>query len=184
MDLTNLPPGMIGQLSGMVEDFILKNQKRYSFRATPLTYEHKAAMQSFFPSEVLEQTRVIVLHGERILDPPFYSMARVMGIKNLPSFSDTAAVTFVDVVASHEELTDDLLFHELVHVAQYAAMGTKEFASRYVNGFLNGGSYAEIPMEKHAYTLTQRYTVNKTQAFSVADEVKSWIDTQKFEPEG
>lgn len=180
MDLTNLPPGMISQLAGMVEDFILKNQKRYALRATPLTAEQKSAMQPFFPGDILEQTRLLVLHGDRILDPPFYSMARVMGIKNLPSFSDTAAVTFVDVVVSHEAMDDNLLFHELVHVAQYAQIGTKDFASLYLNGFLNGGSYAQIPLERHAHDLEKRYAAGKAQAFSVADEVKAMVEAGKY----
>ena len=171
---------MISQLAGMVEDFILKNQKRYALRATPMTAEQKSAMQPFFPAEVLDQTRLLVLHGDRILDPPFYSMARVMGIKNLPSFTDTAAVTFVDVIVSHEPMDNSLLFHELVHVAQYAQIGSKEFASLYLNGFLNGGSYARIPLEKHAYDLEKRYTAASAQAFSVSDEVKNMIAGGKY----
>jgi hypothetical protein len=175
MDLANLPPGIVSQLAGMVEDFILKNRKRYAERSVPITPEQRLAMQAFFPAEVLEQTRLLVLHDERVQDPPFYGMARMMGIKNLPSFGDTAAVTFVDVIVSHQEFTDDLLFHELVHAVQYVQLGTKEFAARYVNGFLSGGGYAGIPLEKNAYELEQRYSANKTQAFSVADEVKQWI---------
>ncbi len=177
MDLSNLPPGMIGQLAGMVEDFILKNQKRYAFRSTPLTDAQKTAMGPFFTQELLDPVRLHVLKGDRILDPPFYSMARVMGIKNLPSFSDAAAVTFVDVIVSHEALNDALLFHELVHAVQYAQIGTKDFAARYLNGFLNGGSYAEIPIEKHATELEKRFSANPQQGFSVADEVKTWLQS-------
>jgi hypothetical protein len=175
MDLSKLPPGITGQLAGMVEDFILKSRKKYAERAVPLSPEQRAAMNAFFPAEVLEQTRLLVLRDERVQDPPFYGMARMMGIKNLPSFGDTTAVTFVDVIVSHHEFTDDLLFHELVHAVQYVQLGTKEFASRYVNGFLAGSGYAEIPLEKHAYDLEQRYGANKTQVFSVAGEVKQWI---------
>jgi hypothetical protein len=177
MDLTKLPPGMIGQLAGMVRDYIESSRKKYLPKAVPLTPEQRTAMQPFFAAEVLDQARLLVLHGERVQDPPFYGMARMMGIKNLPSFADTAAVTFVDVIVSHEEFTDELLFHELVHVVQYGLLGTKEFASRYVNGFLQGRSYAEIPLEKHAYELERRYSGNKAQVFSVADEVKGWTGT-------
>jgi len=179
MDLTKLPPGMAGQLAGMVQDYILSSQKKYGLRAASLTPEQKAAMQPFFAAPILDQARLMVLRGERVQDPPFYGMARMMGFKNLPSFADTAAVTFVDVIVSHEEFTDELLFHELVHVVQYAQLGTRDFATRYVNGFLHGGSYAEIPMEKHAYELEQRYSANKAQAFSAADEVKLWIEAGK-----
>lgn len=175
MDLSKLPPGIASQLTGMVEDFILKSRKKYGERALPLTSEQRAAMERFFPAEVLEQTRLLLLRDERVQDPPFYGMARMMGIKNLPSFGDTVAVTFVDVIVSHQEFTDDLLFHELVHAVQYGQLGTREFASRYVNGFLAGGGYMGIPLEKNAYELEQRYSANTAQAFSVADEVKRWI---------
>lgn len=175
MDLSKLPPGITGQLAGMVEDFILKSRKKYAERAIPLRPEQRATMEPFFPAEVLEQTRLLVLRDERVQDPPFYGMARMMGIKNLPSFGDTTAVTFMDVIVSHQAFTGDLLFHELVHAVQYAVLGTKEFASRYVNGFLTGGGYAEIPLEKNAYELEQRYSANRTLTFSVADEVKQWI---------
>lgn len=175
MDLSKIPPAMVGQLSGMVEDFILSSRKKYAVNAVPLTAEQRSSMLPFFPAEILDRTRLVTLHGERVQDPPFYGMARMMGFKNLPSFADTAAVTLVDVIVSHEEFTDDLLFHELVHAVQYAQLGTKEFAARYVNGFLNGGSNENIPLEKHAWELEQRYSANKSQPFSVVDEVKQAI---------
>ncbi|HEX7287962.1 MAG TPA: hypothetical protein VF532_17370 [Candidatus Angelobacter sp.] len=177
MDLTKLPPGLIGQIAGMVEDFILSSRKKYAERAAPLTPEQRAAVQPFFAAEILDQTRVLVLHGERVQDPPFYGMARMMGFKNLPSFADTTAVTFIDVIAFHEEITDDSLFHELVHVVQYQQLGTREFASRYLSGFVKSGSYEENPLEKHAYELEQRYSANRSQPFFVADEVRSWANS-------
>jgi len=57
-------------------------------------------------------------------------------------------------VVSHEAFTDRLLLRELVHVVQYEKLGLKEFAAKYVTGFLSGGS--------------------------VADEVQRWIDTRRF----
>jgi hypothetical protein len=171
---------MAGQLADMVHDYILSSRKKYGVNAVPLTAEQRSSMQPFFPAEVLDQTRLLWLRGERVQDPPFYGMARMMGFKNLPSFADTAAVTFVDVIVSHEEFTDELLFHELVHAVQYAQLGTKEFASRYVNGFISGGSYAEIPLEQNAYELEQRHSANQAQAFSVSDEVKLAIATGRL----
>ncbi|MGC2694357.1 MAG: hypothetical protein WA738_01055 [Candidatus Angelobacter sp.] len=105
-----------------------------------------------------------------------YSMARMMGINNLPDFSGMAAITFIDVIVSHEEVTDALLFHELVHVVQYAQLGIKGLASRYVNGFIHGGRYEQIPLEKNAYLLESRFSQNPSQPFSVADEVQHWSE--------
>lgn len=179
MDFSNLPGGMLSQLSAMVEDYILSSQKKYRTRGVYLTPAQNTAMQSFFPGEILSQTRLLQLKGERVQDPPFYNMARMMGFKNLPTFGDAAAVTFVDVIVSHENFTNSLLFHELVHAVQYALLGTKEFASRYVNGFLKAGSYEANPMEKHAFDLEQRYSANPSQPFSIGEEVKRWIGGQQ-----
>jgi hypothetical protein len=180
MDLSTIPPGMIGQVAGMVADYISSSRNKYLANAVPLTAEQRAAMQPFFPPEILEQTKMLALKGERIQDPGFYTMARMMGFKDLPSFSDVAAVTFVDVIVSHEEFTNALLFHELVHVAQYAQLGVKEFGARYVSGFITGGGYEGIPLEKNAYELEQRFYANPTEAFSVADEVREWVQAGKL----
>jgi hypothetical protein len=180
MDLSKISPGMIGQVAGMVADYISSSGKNYGAKAVPLTPEQRGPMQPFFPPEILEQTKLLVLKGERIQDPGFYTMARMMGFKNLPSFSDVGAVTFVDVIVSHHDFTNALLFHELVHVVQYAQLGVQEFAARYVSGFISGGGYEGIPLEKNAYELEQRFYANPTEAFSVADEVREWVQAGKL----
>jgi hypothetical protein len=174
MDLKNLPPAMVSQLAAMVASYISESRRKYAPQAVPLTDAQRAAMQPFFPAEILDSARLCVLHGARVPNPSMYSMAKMMGIRNLPDFSDMAAITFIDVIVSHEEFTPDLLFHELVHAVQYAQMGVKEFAARYVNGFIQGGSYEEIPLEKNAYELEGRFSANPDQVFSVADEVLRW----------
>src|ERR1051326_4067348 len=174
MDLKNLPPAMVSQLVSMVEGYISESRRNYASQAVPLTDAQRAAMQPFFPADILDAVRLCVLRGSRVSNPSMYSMARMMGIRNLPDFSDMAAITFVDVIVSHEEFTPDLLFHELVHVVQYAQLGIKKFAARYVNGFIQGGSYEEIPLEKNAYSLEGRFSANPDQPFSVADEVRRW----------
>ena len=179
MDLTKLPPSLIAQLTAGVENFIFNNRKKYFPRAASLEPAQLAPLDPYFPAKILRDTRFLVLEDSRIQDPPFYSMAKMMGIRNLPSFSDVAAVTFVDVVVSHEEWTESLLFHELVHVVQYAQLGNKEFASRYVNGYIKGGSYDEIPLEKNATELEERFS-RKNGVFLVADEVRKWIEAGKF----
>ncbi|HKW76654.1 MAG TPA: hypothetical protein VJN64_14080 [Terriglobales bacterium] len=181
MDLSTLTPGIITQVASMVESYIENSREKYLPKAAPLTSEQRSQTQAFFPAEILDSVRLLVLRGIRIQDPPFYTMARIMGIKNLPSFADTSAVTFIDVIVSHEEFTPGLLFHELVHAVQYAQLGTKEFASRYVSGFLKAGGYAENPLEKHAYELEQRFSANLEAEFSVADEVKRWIGVEQIE---
>jgi hypothetical protein len=59
-------------------------------------------------------------------------------------------------------------------------MGVKEFAARYVNGFIQGGSYEEIPLEKNAYLLEERFSKDAARVFSVDDEVRQWREAGKF----
>jgi hypothetical protein len=174
MDLKNLPPAMISQLANMVEDYVTSSHKKYAPQAVPMTEAQRNAMQPFFSSAVLDSARLCVLHGTRVSNPSMYTMAKMMGIRNLPDFADMTAITFVDVIVSHQEFTDALLFHELVHVAQYAQMDLKEFAGRFVNGFIQGGSYEQIPLEKHARALEDHFSQNPTAAFSVDGEVREW----------
>ena len=180
MDLKNLPPAMVSQLANMVEDYVTSSRKKYAPQAVPLTDAQRSAMQPFFSSAVLDSARLCVLHGTRVSNPSMYAMAKMMGIRNLPDFADMVAITFVDVIVSHQEFTDALVFHELVHVAQYSQMDIKEFASRFVNGFIQGGSYEEVPLEKMAHALESRFSQNAAQVFSVDDEVRQWRGAEKF----
>jgi hypothetical protein len=174
MDLKNLPPAMVSQLAATVENYISSSREKYAPQAVPLTDAQRAAMSPFFSSGVLDSARLCVLCGTRVPNPSMYSMAKMMGINNLPDFSGMAAITFVDVIVSHEDFTGTLLFHELVHVAQYAQMDLKEFAARFVNGFIQGGSYEEIPLEKQAHALESRFSQGGDVSFSVDDEVRQW----------
>ena len=125
-------------------------------------------------------TRLLVLTESRVENPPFYVPLRRMGFTNLPSFSTMTAVTFRDVVVSHQPFSDGLLFHELVHVEQYRQFSTPRFAELYVRGFLSGGGYEGIPLEINAYDLGGRFERNPQRRFSVADEVGAWIREGKF----
>src|SRR6202051_1159062 len=77
-------------------------------------------------------------------------MLRSLGFNNLPDQSAMAAITFRDVVVSHEAFSNGLLFHELVHVEQCRQLGIPRFSELYVRGFLTGSSYDAIPLEVNA----------------------------------
>jgi hypothetical protein len=103
-----------------------------------------------------------------------------MGFGNLPDFRLMAAITFGNVVVSHQQFTDGLLFHELVHVEQYRQLGIPQFSGLYVRGFLSGGGYDGIPLEINAYALGTRFETSPRQQFSVSDEVSEWIRQGRF----
>jgi hypothetical protein len=175
MTVPQLTPEQITQFSGLVSQYITTQRERYALRAIRLSAHQRTAMNGFFSPQLLDSTRLLVLQRERVANPDFYPMLRDMGFKNLPDQSSMAAITFCDVVVSHEPFTDGLLFHELVHVEQYHQLGIPRFSELYVRGFLNGGSYERIPLEVNAYTLDGRFQRSPQREFSVQAEVEKWL---------
>jgi hypothetical protein len=169
-----LTPDQVAQVSELVAGYISAQRGKYAPRAIPLSTQQRAPLEPFFAREVLDNVRVLVHEGERVPNPEFYPMLRGLGFRNLPDQSAMGAITFSDVVVSHEPFSPGLLFHEFVHVEQYRQLGIPRFSELYVNGFLNGGSYEAIPLEVNAYSLGGRFAANPRQRFSVEDEVRKW----------
>jgi hypothetical protein len=175
MSMPPLTPHQIAQLPVLVAQYITHQRRIYAPRSIPLSREQRAAMDGFFLPEVLDRTRVVVLRDERVANPDFYPMLRHLGFDNLPDQSAMGAITFSDVIVSHEPFSSGLLFHELVHAEQYRELGIARFSELYVRGFLNGGRYERIPLEVNAYTLERRFVANPHQLFSVANAVRTWL---------
>jgi hypothetical protein len=170
-----LNPEQIAQVSGLVAQYIATQREMYAFRALQSSVQQRAAMDGFFSSQLLDGTRLLVLQGERVANPDFYPMLRSLGFNNLPDQPTMAAITFCDVVVSHEPFSNGLLFHELVHAEQYRQLGIPRFSDLYVRGFLVGGGYEAIPLEVNAYTLGSRFEQNPANRFPVEDEVRRLI---------
>ncbi len=134
-----LTPKQVQQLSGLVAQYIAAQRERLSPQAAPLAAAQRAAVAGYFLPQSLDAASVLVLHGLRVENPPFYPMLAGMGFSDLPDLPQMAAITFGDVVVSHVAFTDGLLFHELVHVEQYRQLGVPRFSELYVRGFLSGG---------------------------------------------
>lgn len=165
----------VARVSALVAEFISAQRKKYAPRAVALSAQQRAPLEPFFAHEVLNSVRALVLHGERVQNPEFYAILRGLGFKNLPDQSAMAAITFCDVVVSHENFSNGLLFHELVHVEQYRQLGIPRFSELYVRGFLKGGSYEAIPLEVNAYSLEDRFRRDPRRAFPVQAEVSQWL---------
>ncbi len=180
MATLQLTAEQIAQVSGLVARYIAEQRQKYASRAVPLSARQRAALDGFFSPQLLDQTRLLVLRGERVADPDFYPMLESMGFDNLPQQSAMAAITFADVVVFHGRAPEGTLFHELVHVEQYRQLGVARFAEFYVRGFLSGGEYEAIPLEINAYALGERYERDPGRPFSVADEVTRWTREGRF----
>jgi hypothetical protein len=104
--------------------------------------------------QALQSTRVLCSKGDESPTPTFAQCSKAWGF--LPDQASMAAIAFSDVVVSHEQFSNGLLFHELVQVEQYRPLGIPRFSELYVHRFLNGGSYEAIPLEVNAYSLEDR----------------------------
>ncbi|HTT32653.1 MAG TPA: hypothetical protein VMH48_03545 [Methylomirabilota bacterium] len=178
--MPSLSPEQLNQISGLVAEYIEAQRKRFRDRAVPLSAAQRSVFAPFFRADLLETTRVLVLAKERIGNPTFYPLLQGLGFANLPDFALMAAVTFNDVIVSHESFSDGLLFHECVHAEQYRQLGVPRFAALYVQGFLTGGGYEGIPLEINAYVLGERFESSPQIPFSVEAEVSAWIQQGKF----
>ena len=116
---------MVQQLSKLAAEFIQQQRDKHFAEAKPLTAEQRAVFEPFFPREVLTQTRFC---AGKIEDPPFYPMVEAMGIGELPTAAESAAITYIDVIIAQTRYTDRLRFHELVHAVQYQQLGVARFA--------------------------------------------------------
>lgn len=109
MATPKLTPNQISEVSNLVAGYILAQRDKYAARAVPLSAHQRAAIGGFFSPELLGNTRVLVLESERVTNPEFYPMLYRMGFQNLPDQSAMAAITFHDVVVSHEPFSPGLL---------------------------------------------------------------------------
>jgi len=152
----------------MTAGYIGYHRKRLMSESSPIGEDVQAQLRGFFSDAVLTQSRII----QAVMpEPAVYPLVRVLGVNGLLEMSSISAITLIDVVAYPEQLGLSTLFHELVHVVQYQVLGLKRFAELYVKGFLNGGGYYGIPLEKQAYELGARFDAEPAKSFSVEQEV-------------
>jgi hypothetical protein len=134
----------------------------------PIAPDTQAQLRGFFPADVLARTRLV---RASVPNPRFYGLVRILGIEGLLEMSSIGAITLVDVIAYAEPMSPSTLFHELVHATQYRVLGLRGFARLYVRGFLDGGGYDGIPLERQAYELEGRFRRSPNHAFSVEQDV-------------
>jgi hypothetical protein len=143
--------------------------------AHPLEAAQREAFVRFFPAEMLEEARFKTV--PLIQNPPFY---KELGIpaETILDWSSGRAVTFHDTVLLSKKNEPPpaeipaLLFHELVHVAQYQVLGIHGFANRYVRGWVAADMrYEAIPIESHAEELSSRFSRNPDEPFEVLREI-------------
>jgi hypothetical protein len=128
--------------------------------------------EPYFAAATLKDVRVAVAESLNLPRFPYARLSSRLGM-DMPDPELVAAITFDNVIAIRRGASSShLLFHELVHVVQYRLLGVSEFARLYVRGFIASGSYENIPLERCASGLEERFA-RRGAPFSVEDEVRS-----------
>jgi len=158
--------------------YIRFQRNRLSVNATALSADSKARLRPYFAATDLDRVRVFETDRLPLPALPFRRTARRIGLDFLDP-AQIAAITFDHVIAAQQPLCPRLLFHELVHVVQFRLLGVTGFARLYTRGFLSGGSYLGIPLERFARDLESRFDTDPA-PFDVASEVAAWIEADRY----
>jgi hypothetical protein len=157
-----------------------RREERYLPRGVPLTPEQREAMRPFFAARLLDGVKTLELKNERIANPAYQTRAKTRGYKLMLDFAHKAAIAHPQLIIFQEPLSLRLLFHGLVHVAQYALLGRERYLELYVRAFVQTGTYTSVPLEVQAYQLDHRYTEDPSLPFSVEDEVRRWSEAGRY----
>jgi hypothetical protein len=118
--------------------------------------------------------------GDKIPYPPFYEKVRAGGARVVPDAAHMTAMPFIDVAVFNRKPTPRTLFHTLVHVAQFEAVGIERVMKGYFDTLNESGLWMVVPFEEQAYQLDARYTRNLKDIFSVEEEVQEWLRKGRF----
>lgn len=136
-------------------------------RGRAMTSGEREVLSRFFSKETLDEARVVFV--PQIDNPDFFVVFTNAGLPIPHDFRLMSGITYIDTILISElrDRGDDewlrLLFHELVHVVQYKALGLEGFMAAYVQGWaMNGFEYEQIPLERQAYRLQSHIQVAPT----------------------
>jgi hypothetical protein len=156
--------------------WITGQRNKHRLHSSPLNEEFIESLRRYFREATLGRAQIRLV--PEIENPLFYKSLMKTGITGLVDFRQMAGITFDDTVLINKSYSGiqpplSLVFHELVHVAQFGLLGVGEFARQYVRGWVeNGFSYDSIPLEREAYELQQRFERSPHSNFSVEEVIE------------
>lgn len=170
---------LIAQAVRWISTYLQEERDYYWPVAAPLGGLSRARLCPYFTSSLLDRIRLIELHGARVRIPEFFSHVRALGFEP-PEVSHMDSVTFLDVVAFNQEISERALFHALVHAVQIDVLGLQRYAELWVQGFLKTRTHFTVPLEVHAFTLASKFLRPGTEMFSVEDDVLRWVTEGRY----
>ncbi len=163
-----------------VSSYLRDQRERYLPSAAPLSEQHQAVMRPYFSAKLLDQVKVVELHGARVPNPPFYEEAKALGFVSLPDITHMNSLTFLDVLVFNEGLTQRSLFHALVHAVQFQVLGLERYTEIFVHNFVNTRFHFRVPLEAHTFCLESKFARPAAQSFSVEDQVRLWVKQNRY----
>lgn len=169
--------GELAELEQQACEWIRSLQRDHAATATPLPEKMREHLAGFVPAATVERVRVCVV--PEIPTPPFLVEAVSAGLPML-DFHQMAAFTAENLVLINparisglEPTARVILFHEVVHVHQYEALGLETFMHEYIASVVAYRNYRTIPLESVAYEAQSRYVLNPDEPFSVEEMVRA-----------
>lgn len=170
----------LAQAVQWLSSYLRAQRQQYWPSASPLDSQPKSVMAPYFPPALLDRVRIIELEGARVAVPEFFAQVRAQGFENLPDIPHMESLTFLDLVAFNEKLTERGLFHALVHSVQIEVLGLERYAELWVRGFLKTHAHFTVPLEVHAFSLASKFLQPVPEKFSVEDEVLRWAADRRY----
>jgi hypothetical protein len=175
-----LSNGHLKEAIDTVMAYFREQRNRFYQLGQPLEGQFKESVGPFFSSGLMQRIHLVQLQGERLPNPAFYADARAHGLTNLPEITHMASMTFMDVIVFNDQITAQALFHALVHAVQFHILGPHDYTESYVRSLLQTKSHVMVPLEAHAFSLDAKFAGNPVDAFSVEDEVRSWVQDGRY----
>ena len=172
-------PEQIAQAIEWLSTYLQEQREHYFPASGPLSAQQKALMWPYFSQALLDQVRIIELRGARVAVPEFFAQARALGFEP-PEVTHMDSITFLDVIAFNQELSERALFHALVHTVQLQTLGLRRYAELWVRSFIKSRTHFTVPLEVHAFSLASKFLHPAGESFSVEDQILRWIDDNRY----
>ena len=182
MEPTKFTPA---ELTALLNEAVswLRQQHDFFFPSSlSLDADQKSQLGPFFPAKLLDQARIadVSRTGGAIPYPPFYERVRAGGARVLPDAAHMTAIPFIDVMVFNRPPTLRTVFHNLMHVTQFAVLGEERVLRGYFDTLNEAGLWMVVPFEEQAYQMDARYTRNPVDIFSVEEEIQEWIRQGRY----
>jgi hypothetical protein len=173
----------LNALIAEAEVWLKQQREAYHPRSQQLDPNQKQSLAPFFPAEIIEKFRIMDISGneESMPYPPFYERVRAGGFRMVPDAAHVTAIPFLEVAVFNRAPTLRTIFHNLVHVTQYAIVGVRKIMFGYFSVLNDSGVWIVAPAEEQAYQLDARYTKDPVKIFSVEEEIKEWVRTGRYD---